>query len=137
MRGGFARLVRQAKKGAEDMTAAEFRRMALSFPETAESAHADHPDFRVAGKIFATLGYPRAGWAMVKLMPDQQRDFVRAEPKVFVAVTGAWGRKGCTNVVLNAAKKAGVRKALEAAWRNTAPKRIVTEMDGGARGGRV
>ncbi|MFZ0582120.1 MAG: MmcQ/YjbR family DNA-binding protein [Candidatus Acidiferrales bacterium] len=115
------------------MTTAEFRRMALSFPETAEDAHMEHPDFRVGGKIFATLGYPRAGWAMVKLMPDQQQDFVRAEPKAFMAVTGKWGQRGATNVVLKAAKKGRVREALEAAWRNTAPKRIVAELDGGAR----
>lgn len=114
------------------MTAAEFRRLALSFPETAESAHMGHPDFRVGGKIFATLGYPSAGWAMVKLMPDQQQDFVHAAPEVFVAVKGAWGRSGATNVRLKAATKADLRKALEAAWRNIAPQRIVAEFDGGA-----
>lgn len=112
------------------MTAAEFRRLALSFPETAESSHMEHPDFRVGGKVFATLGYPSAGWAMVKLMPDQQQDFVRVEPEVFVTVKGGWGRRGATNVRLKAAKKAALRKALESAWRNTAPKRIVAEFDG-------
>jgi hypothetical protein len=112
------------------MTTAEFRRLALSFPETAERAHMQHPDFRVGGKIFATLGYPSAGWAMVKLMPDQQQDFVRADPEVFVTVKGGWGRRGATNVRLKAAKKAGVREALEAAWRNTAPKRVVAEFGG-------
>ena len=61
---------------------------------------------------------------MVKLMPDQQQDFVRAEPKAFMAVTGKWGQRGATNVVLKAAKKGRVREALEAAWRNTAPKRM-------------
>jgi hypothetical protein len=112
------------------MTAAEFRRLALSFPETAESSHMEHPDFRVGGKVFATLGYPSVGWAMVKLMPDQQQDFVRAEPEVFVTVKGGWGRRGATNVRLKAAKKAALRKALESAWRNTATKRIVAEFDG-------
>jgi hypothetical protein len=48
------------------MTAAEFRRIALSLPQTNEAAHMGHPDFRVAGRIFATLGYPRSGWGMVK-----------------------------------------------------------------------
>jgi len=90
----------------------------------------EHPDFRVGGKVFATLGYPSARWAMVKLMPDQQQDFVRAEPEVFVTVKGGWGRRGATNVRLKAAKKAALRKALESAWRNTAPKRIVAEFDG-------
>jgi hypothetical protein len=118
------------------MTAAEFRRLALSLPETAERAHMEHPDFRVGGKIFATLGYPSAGWAMVKLMPDQQQDFVRAEPEVFVTVKGGWGRRGATNVRLKAAKKAGVREALEAAWRNTAPKRVVAEFGGGKQDAR-
>ena len=126
------------------MTAAEFRRLALSFPETAESAHMEHPDFRVGGKVFATLGYPSGGWAMVKLMPDEQQDFVRTEPEVFVTVKGGWGRRGATNVRLKAVKKASLRKALEAAWRNTAPKRIVAELDaarrmragGGAKRGR-
>jgi hypothetical protein len=126
------------------MTAAEFRQLALSFPETAESAHMEHPDFRVGGKVFATLGYPSAGWAMVKLMPDEQQDFVRTEPEVFVTVKGGWGRRGATNVRLKAVKKASLRKALEAAWRNTAPKRIVAELDaarrmragGGAKRGR-
>jgi hypothetical protein len=126
------------------MTAAEFRRLALSFPETAESSHMEHPDFRVGGKVFATLGYPSGGWAMVKLMPDEQQDFVRTEPEVFVTVKGGWGRRGATNVRLKAVKKASLRKALEAAWRNTAPKRIVAELDaarrmragGGAKRGR-
>ncbi len=118
------------------MTAAEFRRMALSFPESAESAHMEHPDFRVGGKIFATLGYPSAGWAMLKLMPDQQQDFVHAEPEVFVAVKGAWGRRGATNVRLKAAKKASLREALETAWRNTSPKRILAEFDGGKKNAR-
>jgi hypothetical protein len=90
----------------------------------------EHPDFRVGGKVFATLGYPSARWAMVKLMPDQQQDFVRADPEVFVAVKGGWGRRGATNVRLKAVEKAALRKALEAAWRNTAPKRIVAEFDG-------
>ena len=55
------------------MTPSEFRRLALSFPETEERAHMDHPDFRVAGKIFATLGYPEEGWAMVKITPVEQK----------------------------------------------------------------
>ena len=54
-----------------DMTEEQFRSIALSLPETSESAHMCHPDFRVGGKIFATL-WPAAGWAMVKLTPEQQ-----------------------------------------------------------------
>lgn len=100
-------------------TRAEFRRMALSFPETAESAHMDHPDFRVRGKIFATLGYPNKQWGMVKLTLKDQYILMRAEPKVFVPAKGAWGRQGATCVLLKAVKKATLGKALLAAWRAT------------------
>ena len=79
------------------MTAVDFRRMALRFPEATEGAHMNHPDFRVRGKIFATLGYPDKGVGMVKLFPDQQQQFVRAEPKVFAPVNGLWGRRGVSS----------------------------------------
>lgn len=106
------------------MTSTDFRRIALSFPETSEQSHQGHPDFRVTGKIFATLGYPTAGWGMVKLAPEQQAEFVHDEPNVFVPVKGSWGTKGATNVALRPAKKATVKTALYAAWRTQAPKRV-------------
>jgi len=106
------------------VTVTEFRRLALSFPETQERVHMGHPDFRVAGKIFATLAWPAKGWSMVKLTPEQQAMFVQAHPKAFVPVKGAWGRRGCTNVHLIRARTAAVRGALVAAWPNTAPKRL-------------
>lgn len=110
------------------MTANDFRRIALSFPESIESAHMDHPDFRVAGKIFATLDAPSKGWGMVKLWPDQQAEFIKSEPKVFEPAQGAWGRRGATYVKLAAAKKPIIRRALAAAWRNTAPKRLASQL---------
>src|SRR5438132_9379666 len=115
------------------MTADEFRSLALSLPEASEAAHRDHPDFRVRGKIFATLG-PDETWGMVKLTPDQQALFVRREPDAFRPFPGAWGRRGCTKVCLAAAEELTVRQALTAAWRNTAPKRLAEEY---AREGRV
>jgi hypothetical protein len=111
------------------VTVTEFRRLALRFPETREQAHMGHPDFRVAGKIFATLAWPAKGWSMVKLTPEQQAMFVRAQPGAFVPVKGAWGRRGCTNVRLSKAKAAAVRGALVAAWLNTAPKRLAQALD--------
>ena len=110
------------------MTANDFRKLALSFPEAIESAHMDHPDFRVRGKIFATLGYPDKDSAVVKLTSDEQRDFVRSDPDVFQPVKGAWGRRGATSVHLAAAKIENVRKALDAAWGNTAPKRLIARL---------
>ena len=80
------------------MTADEFRNLALSMPEATESAHMDHPDFRVRGKIFATLGHPEDGWGMVKLTPAQQAEFVAREPRVFQPVPGGWGHQGATHV---------------------------------------
>jgi hypothetical protein len=106
------------------VTAREFRKLALSFPEAEERAHMGHPDFRVANKIFATLG-PDEAWGMVKLEPEQQEALLAARPEVFEPAAGAWGRGGATIVRLQAADKATVREALEAAWRNTAPKRLL------------
>src|SRR5436853_1267301 len=102
------------------MTPAQFRALALNLPEAVEGAHMGHPDFRVGGKIFATLG-PDETWGMVKLTPDKQAVFVRTEPAVFQPVQGGWGRRGATRVHLAAATAAAVRQALAVAWRNTAP----------------
>jgi hypothetical protein len=106
------------------LTIAAFRRLALSLPEATENAHMGHPDFRVRGKIFATLGYPDQSWAMVKLTPEQQDAFVESAPKVFAPVKGGWGLKGATNVHLKNASARTLRPALFTAWRNVAPKTL-------------
>ena len=82
-----------------------------------------HPDFRVGGKIFATLGYPDTGWGMVKLTPEEQRIYLALDANVFVPVKGAWGLGGCTNVRLRAASEAVVHEALESAWRTAQVKK--------------
>jgi hypothetical protein len=109
------------------VTANDFRRLALALPETAEHAHMDHPDFRVGGKIFATLGYPAKGWGMVKLTPEQQHYFSKDYPGAFVPAKGAWGRNGATSVHLKKVSKRTLHKAVSAAWSNTAPKSIAEE----------
>jgi hypothetical protein len=111
------------------MNANDFRTLALSLPEATECSHMDHPDFRVRGKIFATLG-PLEDWAMVKLKPQEQSSFVRHWPKVFQPFNGAWGKRGCTRIVLDLADEATVRQALLAAWCNIAPKKLVQEQHG-------
>jgi hypothetical protein len=108
------------------MTAAQFREIALSFPDASESAHMNHPDFRAGGKIFATLGYPDAEHGMVVLPLDEQARFIREHPKVFAPAKGAWGKRGSTTVKLDAIKAATLRSALEIAWRNKAPKRLLS-----------
>lgn len=106
------------------MTTDDFRRLALSLPETSEGTHMGHPDFRVAGKIFATLAYPKRGWGTIMLTRDEQEHFVRAQPAAFSPVKGGWGEKGATNVQLRAARKGVVREALMFAWQKRAPKRL-------------
>jgi hypothetical protein len=102
------------------MTPNDFRRIALSMPEAVEASHMGHADFRVGGKIFATIGWPDERWAMVKLKPEQQAKLVAEVPEVFVPVSGGWGRRGSTNLLLAAADKATVKGALATAWENIA-----------------
>lgn len=77
----------------------------------------DHPDFRMNGKIFATL-QPAKGLGMVKLPPDQQQTYLQLAPETFTPAAGAWGRGGSTLVNLAAADAALVREAMELAWRS-------------------
>lgn len=105
------------------LTVDQFRRLALDLADVAERSHVRHPDFRVRGKIFATLGYPTAEWGTVKLTPMQQGLFLRAQPDAFVPAGGAWGRSGFTSVRLAKASKTEVQRALRIAWENVALQR--------------
>jgi hypothetical protein len=107
------------------MTAADFRRIALRMPEAEESAHMSHPDFRVGGKIFATLGYPDKDHGMVILPPEEQARLVQAYPKVFAPAKGAWGKRGSTSVRLGVVDKTALDRAIEIAWRKRAPKDLL------------
>ena len=98
------------------MTSDGFRTLALALPGVEERAHMNHPDFRVGGKIFATLGYPEAGFAMVALTHEDQIAFVAMNPKAFAPVEGKWGAQGATSVVLRHARVPAVRAALAAAY---------------------
>jgi hypothetical protein len=100
------------------MNAEEFRAAVLKVPGAIEAAHMNHPDFRVNGKIFASLGYPDDGWGMVKLSPTQQRAFMKEAPEIFSACAGAWGKAGSTSVCLASVKKRILARALRAASQN-------------------
>ena len=104
------------------VTPARFRRIALGLKDVVELAHHGHPDFRVGGRIFATLGYPDKNWGMVVLTPDQQRAFVRNHPDVFVPAAGTWGEQGSTTVRLGAANEETLGEALTLGWRNAVEK---------------
>jgi hypothetical protein len=106
------------------MTPETFRKLALKLPESCEGEHMNHADFRVDGKIFATLGYPTVEFAVILLSPAAQTSFVRADPDTFSAVKGGWGRGGSTHVHLKAADRSIVENALQVAWQRKAPKRL-------------
>jgi|SRR4051812_32031490 hypothetical protein len=103
------------------MKESDFRRIALGMKGATERAHMDHPDFRVNGRIFATLHHDRRH-GMVRLTPEQQRTFLRDDPGAFTAEAGAWGRQGCTAVSFAAVDEDTLGEALTLAWRNVAEK---------------
>ena len=104
------------------MTREQFRRLALAFDGAVEGAHMGHPDFRVNNRIFATLHVDKR-FAMVKLTPDQQKAFTEDAPEAFVPESGAWGRAGCTRVILSEVEKEAVGEALTFAWQGVLTKR--------------
>ena len=117
------------------MTAAGFRRIVLMLDGAVEGAHMGHPDFRVGGRIFATL-HPGEKEGMVKLAPDQQQNFVRDHPKIFAPENGAWGLQGCTRVHLAAAKEEILGEAMTRAWQQAialGPTRKKTKSPGRGR----
>ena len=111
------------------MSPADFRQLALSLPEATEAAHMNHPDFRVGGKIFATLPDPEQWVAVLMLSPEQQKQLIDEEPEVFAPVKGGWGERGATEVQLEIATRETVAAALTLAWRKRAPKSLATRVD--------
>jgi hypothetical protein len=107
------------------LTEKDFRRIALSMPEAVEGSHFGHADFRVGGKIFATLGLISEGYGVLLLTPEQQAGMVEDEPKIFSPVPGGWGRKGSTRVLIAKVPRDILEAALRAAWSRKAPKRLL------------
>lgn len=75
-----------------------------------------HPDFRVGGRIFATLASADRGYGNLMLTPDEQAAFVEELPHVFVPIAGGWGRMGMTHIRLARASEDILRGALRTAW---------------------
>jgi hypothetical protein len=99
------------------MDAEDFRRIALSLPGAEESSHMGAPDFRVGGRIFATLTSQSQGYGNLMLTPEQQAAFVEELPEVFEPIAGAWGRMGMTHIRLAAANADVLAGALRTAWK--------------------
>jgi hypothetical protein len=94
----------------------DFRRIALSMPEAAEGSHFGNPDFRVGGRIFATLSLESQGFGVLLLSPEQQAGMVQDAPEIFSPVPGGWGRQGSTRVSLAAVSEEILEGALRVAW---------------------
>jgi len=95
---------------------ANFRRLALSLEGAEEGSHMGAADFRVGGRIFATLASQHLGYGNLMLTPEQQADFVRELPEVFLPVHGGWGRMGATHIRLAKASDDVLMGALRTAW---------------------
>jgi len=99
------------------MNAADFRRIALSLEGAEEGSHMGAADFRVRGRIFATLASQDEGYGNLMLTPEQQADFVRELPDVFLPIHGGWGRMGMTHIRLAKATEDVLAGALRTAWK--------------------
>src|SRR4029453_6925658 len=106
------------------MTAEQFRAIALSFPEAIEAAHRGHPDFRVGGKIFATLGYQNEGRGVLILSLEEQKEVISQHPEMFEPVPGGWGLRGSTQLLLKQITRPVLEAAMPKAWQRKAPKRL-------------
>ena len=106
------------------LTPADFRRIALSLPEVVEGSHFGQADFRVGGRIFATLALESEGYGVLLLTHEQQAGMVEDEPEIFSPVPGGWGRNGATRVRLAKVATDILEGALRTAWLRRAPKRL-------------
>jgi hypothetical protein len=115
------------------MTAADFRRIALSFEDAEEGSHMGAVDFRVGGRIFATLASVKEGYGNLKLTPELQAEFIAERPDLFLPIHGGWGRMGMTHIRLAVADEDSLRGALHAAWKLRAEKNRKPGKEGSTR----
>ena len=108
------------------MTAADFRRIALSLEGAEEGSHMGAADFRVGGRIFATLASQSQGYGNLMLTPELQAEFVGDQPEIFLPIPGGWGRMGSTHIRLAAADEDVLSGALRAAWKVRVDKSAAT-----------
>jgi hypothetical protein len=99
------------------VTAKDFKRIALSLDGAEEGSHMGAVDFRVDGRIFATLASVKEGYGNLMLTPEVQAEFLRERPNLFLPVHGGWGRNGATHIRLAVADEDSLRGALHSAWK--------------------
>src|SRR5262249_50944420 len=119
------------------MTPSDFKRLALSFAGAEEGSHMGAVDFRVGGRIFATLAAVAKGYGNVMLAPEQQRDFMAELPDVFLPCPGKWGEAGATHIRLAVANEDVVRGALQAAWKRRVAANEKSQPSGRRKKGRT
>ena len=110
------------------MRVSDFRRLALSLPEAIEGSHFGNADFRVGGKIFATLSLAKQGYGVLLLTPEQQQGMVEDEPEIFSAIPNGWGRNGATRVALAKVCSDILKAALQTAWQRRATKNLLKDL---------
>jgi len=116
------------------MTSKDFKRIALSFEGAEEGSHMGAVDFRVDGRIFATLASVKEGYGNLKLTPEMQAEFLAERPDLFLPIHGGWGRMGMTHIRLAVADEDSLRGALHAAWKLRAEKNSKSVRHGGRVG---
>jgi hypothetical protein len=99
------------------VTAKDFQRIALGLEGAEEGSHMGAMDFRVGGRIFATLASVKEGYGNLMLTPEIQAEFLRERPDLFLPVHGGWGRNGATHIRLAVADEDSLRGALHSAWK--------------------
>jgi hypothetical protein len=114
-----------ARSNLTNMKLATFRRIALSLPEATEGSHFSNADFRIAGKIFATLALEHQGYGVLLLTRDQQAGMVQDAPDIFSPVPGGWGEKGATRVSLARVPADILEAVLRVAWSRKVPSRLL------------
>jgi hypothetical protein len=118
---------------ALNMNIHDFRRIALGLEGAEESSHMGSPDFRVGGRIFATLAAAKLGYGNIMITPEQQAAFLEERPQVFIPVKGGWGRTGATHVRLDLANEDLLAGALRTAWKLRLEKNTKTDKKGSRR----
>ena len=77
------------------MKVADFRRLALALEGAEEGSHMGNPDFRVGGRIFATLASQKQGYGNLMLTPRYKRSLLLSSLMCFCPFTvdgAAWVR---------------------------------------------
>lgn len=121
---GTRNLPDREQKGAKTMTEADFRRIALSFEGAEQGSHFGATDFRVGGRIFATLASISEGYGNLFLTPEHQAAFVEEQPNIFLPIHGGWGRMGMTHIRLAASDEDTLAGALHTAWKLRVEKNV-------------